>query len=185
MTLLEAKRTLELPDWGWGSWQWLGCVSLIQVSLSFKFGWILLSLSWVIMFQISWQRLMILLEAKRTLELPDWGWCSSWRFWWIWYCLIVIHAKTQLSTLSLMASRTPKRWMKLLEAKRTLELPDWGLGFWQRLWCVSLIQLSLSFKFGLILLSLSWDISFQIWSPGWVGLGWVWGWVADRNYGYA
>ena len=98
-----AKRTLELPDWGWYSWWcfWWFCYGLLVIHAKSQLSILSLRAS----------RTPLKIEdtdrTKRTLELPDWGWYSWWRFWIFWYGLIVIHAKYQLSTLSLNASRTP------------------------------------------------------------------------------
>ena len=61
------QEDMEVPDWGWGPWSCLGCVSLMTISLCFKFDKNLTYLSW----DIAWNRSAwgfndILLEFRIT-----------------------------------------------------------------------------------------------------------------------
>ena len=103
---------MEVLDWDWGSWSCFGCFSLMIISLSFKFEKKSVMFKGVRDPPEEWYTLLEFRRMWRFLTgslmtFWIWGWGSWWRFWWFQYGLVVTHTKSQLSTLSLKASRTP------------------------------------------------------------------------------
>ena len=117
-------RTLEVPDWGFGSWPWLGWVYNVPNYNVPKFS----LLHWIKKCKEPSCPQSPGLWFWRTLEVPEWGFGSwSW-WWWVYNVPKYLCSEIQLSTLNKKVQRT------LMSLKSwTGDLDDSGgswLGFW-------------------------------------------------------
>ena len=165
-SLLELSRTLEIPDWGFSSSPWWGCVYMVPTDIYTEFQLSILNLR----VQRSPLSSKSWLELWWTLEVPDWG-LGSWSWWGCVYDLSTDpYTKFELSKLKLKVQRSLLSSKTWLELWRTLEIPDWGFSSSPWWGCVFRGPMDIYTKFQLSWLSLKVQRSLLSSKPSWLEL---------------